>query len=173
MGIPAADSPVEGTWAAAGTAWAAGCSLAVDRRSSPGCRWAEGRRGRDRPWGVLESRRRRVVGRGRRRRLGVGRRGVGLRGLCRPLLICACWGWGLVWLGCCGCCGTEALLVVVVWGSGSGCEVRDGFALGWVGGFCCVGDITGDVVECENEVSQVRGDRERDVLEHGRWQAAI
>jgi hypothetical protein len=110
--------PAEDTSAAADTAWAAGCSLAAGRR-------AEGRRDRDRPWEERESRSFRVAGRGLRRRLGVGRRAEGLRGLCRPSLC------GLVGrlVG-----GTEAS-VVTLWGSGSGVDggrARGGFAPGRV-----------------------------------------
>lgn len=77
-----------------------------------------GRRVRGRPWGEEGSRSRLVVGVGSRgRRLGLGRRGVACRGLCRPFLF---------FCGCLGCvlevvvvvCVTEALLWEGV-GSGS------------------------------------------------------
>jgi hypothetical protein len=55
-----AGSPAAGTWAAVGTAWAAGCSLAAGRRSSLG-------RGEGRSLAAVEeSRTRRAVGMGQR-----------------------------------------------------------------------------------------------------------
>jgi len=89
----------------------------VGRRSSLGLGRGEGRRVRARPWGEVESRSRLVVvGVGSRdRRLGLGRRGVACRGLCRPL--CFVVGWWFV-VGLVVVCATEALLGEGV-GSGS------------------------------------------------------
>jgi hypothetical protein len=94
----------------------------VGRRSSLGLGLGrgEGRRVRARPWGELGSRSRRgrlvVVGVGSRdRRLGLGRRGVACRGLCRPL--CFVVGWWFV-VGLVVGCVTEALFCEGV-GSGS------------------------------------------------------
>lgn len=62
---------------------------------------------------------------------------------------------------------------MVVWGSGSGIgrEAKDGFAPGrlswWE--FGCIGDVAGGDVGCEDELTQLEGGLERDVLEHGRW----
>jgi hypothetical protein len=126
-----AGSPVEGTSAVAGTAWAVGCSLAAGRRNSRFGR-VEGHMDQVRPW-VGQENRTAALGKGRRRRLGGDSSEEVPRVLCRPLLWwcdLVAWVWwvmlwnrgaslrcllvgkGLVWSAKSVCAGRVMLVVV-------------------------------------------------------------